>query len=249
MLSALNDDLPDDLLSGWESGNSTSNGSMPNGNPDPMSNNVGMMMGMRNPGMGQMGGMLPNQNMNLVNALNKGKQNGPGLGGAPTSVPHSSMNDNMTSINSSLQSPISHVSIGHSQMSMSPMNSMSGDMNTMVSSGMSNIPSQGMQMRTMMSQPTIMSSQVGMPNGPMVRHVNQMGGPMNNSMQMQGQQMLGGQPRMLGGPGVRMQTMVSCPNPDIYFESRILPTMCNVHFSSLVFLEQLTYLSEWFSLF
>ena len=219
MLSALNDDLPDDLLSGWDGGNNAannSNGTMSNGNVDQMGPQQmgpgGMMPAMRGqPGMMTSMQVPGGQNMALVNALNKSKANGPtgagGMGGAPTSVvPPHSLNDNnsMTTINSSMQSS----SIGGhpppGQMQMAPMNT-SGDMNnTMQVSMHSQQQQQGMQMqRPMMGQQTIIpSGQPGMPNGPaMVRHVNQMG--------MQRGGMLSGQPRMLPGPGVRMQNMVS----------------------------------------
>ena len=217
MLSALNDDLPDDLLSGWESSNSNGGGLTNGGSVDQLPGGGGGPPNgpqpMMNSGMGRnmnpMGGMVPNQNMNLVNALNKNKSNGPGgMVGPMTSVPHS-MSDNMSPINTSLQSSsMSQVSIGHpGQMSMAPMNSMnSGDM-TMVSSGMPNMQMQ--QMRPIMGggPQTIISSQPGM-NGPMVRHVNQMG-PMGGMQRQGGPNMIPGQPRMISGPGVRMQNMVS----------------------------------------
>ena len=95
-------------------------------------------------------------------------------------------------------------------MSMAPMNTMnSGDMTMVSSGGMPNMQMQ--QMRPIMGgggPQTIISSQPGM-NGPMVRHVNQMGGPMGGMQRQGGPNMIPGQPRMINGPGVRMQNMVS----------------------------------------
>ena len=88
MLAALNDDLPDDLLSGWESSNS--NGNLTNGSADQLPSGAGPPNGPQQPPMMNSGGGMPrnmnliggmggpNQNMNLVNALNKNKTNGPG---------------------------------------------------------------------------------------------------------------------------------------------------------------------------
>jgi hypothetical protein len=233
-LSSLNDELPDDLL--WDSGNS--NGGLSNGSSmDAMGGQqqqqpvsvAGPMMGpgggmMRNPGMG--GPMGNQQNINLVNALNKPKVNGPGgmMGGNPQGggmgqlPPHSAMNSvggdvgglNSMNSNSSLQGgsnqpQVSSMMGGPGLVSMAPVNSMSSEMGggggTVVSTmgGMQQMrPQQGMQ-------------QV-MLNGPMVRHVGMP--PMgNNGLQQQIRQpnLIGaaGQPRMINASGVRMQAMVS----------------------------------------
>lgn len=103
MLSALNDAIPDEILSEWETGGSNNtNGGLSNGNVDPSGNmgsgngppqmgNMNMPPGMRS-NVGP-GGQMNNPNMNLVNALNKNK-----VGGPPAS------SDSLTSINSSMHS-------------------------------------------------------------------------------------------------------------------------------------------------
>ena len=174
-----------------------------------------MMPGMRNPSM--MTSMVPGQNMVLVNALDKNKTNGltggsSGMGAHTSVFPplNSSINNNnsMTTINSSLQSSGGGGVLigGHppGQMKMAPMNLL-GDMNNTMVSMHSQQQGMQQQIRPIKGQQTIIPSHLGMPNRPMVRHVNQMGGP----MQRGGGQlsMLGGQLRMLPGPGVRMQNM------------------------------------------
>jgi len=186
MLDALNNDLPDELLSGFDSGGGIgpSNGSaMQNGGVDQMGpggntsvpnsvSQMSQMMPMRSVGgMGQMGANGPmggaGPNMNLVNSLNK--PNGAMMG------PASSGDMNMTSMNSSM--PMSQVSMGHpGQMTMAPMGTMSG---TMVSSG-------GMQGPGV--RPAMMGQIINNPgnmNGPpqMVRHLH---GQMPGTVMRQG---------------------------------------------------------------
>ena len=236
-MSSLNDELPDDLL--WDSGNS--NGGLSNGSSmDSMGGQqsvgaAGPMMGpgmMRNPpggmGGGPMGGsgvMGGQQNINLVNALNKPKVNGPGGGmvnvggdmrpgggGMGQMPPHTAMNSvggdnglNTMVSNSSLQgggnnNPPPQVSSmlgggGPGLVSMAPVNSMSSDMGGTVVSSM------GGQMGGMQQQmrPMGLQQQQGMQqvmlNGPMVRHVGMP--PMgNNGLQQQIRQ-----PNLIGAAG------------------------------------------------
>ena len=114
-LLSLNDELPDDLLWGSDSGSGTPNG-MSNGSldglvgsssagnsitsqpgPGIVQANMGMRQPMMNPQMGTMAN--PNQNMTLVNAL-AGKSPMPNVRGpTPSSTPNNSISDNnMTSM-------------------------------------------------------------------------------------------------------------------------------------------------------
>ena len=120
MLSALNDAIPDEILSEWETGASSntnggglSNGSVDNSGPTTSgasSGPGGMANGPQQPpppqqpqmggGMGMPGGMRPqmsNPNMNLV--MNKNK-----VVGGPGGPPPPASSDNLTSINSSMHS-------------------------------------------------------------------------------------------------------------------------------------------------
>ena len=220
IFAELNNDLPDELLSGFDSG--ASNGSsMPNGSVDQMGPGVnqntpgggvpvsqmGGMMPMRPVGsMGQMGTNGPmggpngpgGQNMNLVNSLNK--PNGSMMGGPVSS------GDMMTSMNSSMpMSSMPQASMGHQgQMTMAPMGTMSS---TMVSSGGGMMQSPGMMQQTvrpMMGQQTIINAGPGNMNGPMVRHISQLPGAV---MRQGGPGGMMPGTRMITGP-VRIQNMV-----------------------------------------
>ncbi len=250
----MNDELPDDLL--WDSGNS--NGGLSNGTSsmDPMggggqqqhqqqqppNNNAGPMMGnpgnmLRNPVPGGMGGGgMPNQqtmqNINLVNALNKPKANGPGgmvvVGGDMRTGGNSENNslNNAMNSNSSLQgvggggannAPPQVVSSmmggggpGGGLVSMAPVNAMSADLgaSTVVSSmggGGGQMGGPGGQMRPMglQQQGGGMQQQQVMMNGPMVRHMSPMVG--NNGLQQQQIR----QPNLIGAVG--QPRMINAP--------------------------------------
>ena len=225
-LLSLNDELPDDLLSGpWGSDNGTSNG-LSNGSLDGMvgsslaggstgSNSItttGMTpssMGMRPGGMGmnQMGTMAnPNQS-NLVLSGKAPGQLTNVRGPAPSSTPNNSISDSPMS---SMGGP------GIAQqglVSMAPMNSMASDMNTPASSMGPGQPNMmGGPMRPGMSMGGMGPGQATIMSGPntMVRSVA--GGMVPGTMNMirQPGMLQQGQPRMINpGPGVRMPLRVS----------------------------------------
>ena len=227
-LLSLNDELPDEILSGnWDNGSSNglSNGSLDGMVGSSMStgssvnNSItttgmtpsSMGMGMRPGGMGMnpMGTMAnPNQNMTLVNALS-GKAPGQLTnvrGPAPSSTPNNSISsDTMSSMGGPGMPPQGLVS-------MAPMNSMASDMNTPASSmgpGQPNMMGGG-PMRPGMSMGGMGPGPATIMSGPntMVRSVG--GGMVPGGMNMirQPGMIQQGQPRMMQA-GVRMPIRVS----------------------------------------